>query len=205
MLFETLEQDSSKIKQKASSLDLGFLTSVHCFYFRIVPEKVLAGMQWSSEHLSSEWIYASLDDDVVVMMPNLVLYLESLFEPAENNSAVTMSPCYEDLPIVCVYSYQPHDVPARDPKVKWFISKVDYPDQKWPVHCRGGLYLMSNKLASDIFSVSRTTPRLHLDDVWITGLMRRKLNYGDCNIIVSCKASLYVCFYIFYSKLFKMN
>ena len=43
---------------------------------------------------------------------------------------------------------------------------------------------MSVEMAGRIFQVSRKTPYLYLDDVWITGYMRRKLNEGDCNIMV---------------------
>ena len=50
---------------------------------------------------------------------------------------------------------------------------------------------MSNKLAADIFKESRRTPFILMDIVLIAGIMRRKLGYGDCNIMV-CVARSYL-------------
>ncbi|CAK8691118.1 unnamed protein product [Clavelina lepadiformis] len=146
-----------------------------------VPEKVLAGMQWASSSLTHDWIYSSVDDDMVVHVENLVEYMKTLLVPEDTN--VNIRPCYEQLPIVCVYSYQAKDSPDRNPLSKWYISYGKMSDNYWPKYCRGGMYLMSVEMAGRIFQVSRRTPYLYLDDVWITGYMRRKLNEGDCNIM----------------------
>ena len=155
-------------------------------FFRTVPEKVLAGMQWSSEHLPAEWIYASIDDDMAVYLPNLINYLNGLFQPAVFPNIAT-EPCYKDLPVVCISKLKIRDVPERKSSSEWYVSRDEFPGETWPTYCRGGLYLMSNKLASDIFEKSRTTTYLSTDDVWITGFMRRQLGVGDCNIMVSSK------------------
>ena len=141
-------------------------------------------MQWSSERLPAEWIYASIDDDMAVYLPNLVNYLNELFQPEFSNITIT-KPCYKDLPIVCINKLKIRDVPERRSSSKWYVSRDEFPGDAWPTYCRGGLYLMSNKFASDIFEKSRTTTYLSMDDVWITGFMRRQLGVGDCNIMVS--------------------
>ena len=144
-------------------------------------------MQWSRDNIPFDWIYASVDDDVVVYIPNLIDYIDSLLQSVVDVKSINdagLKPCYQDLPLVCVYNMQDKDSPNRWYYSKWYTSKEDYSGNVWPAYCRGGLYLMSNKLAADIFEESRTTPLLMMDDVWITGFMRRKLGFGDCNILV---------------------
>jgi len=144
-------------------------------------------MQWASEFLQSNWLYSSCDDDVIVNTFNIFTYLK-LFSRSNyitSSNDVIKRPRYEDLPIICFYSYQSRDKPSRDPSSKWFISKDLYPHPYWPPHCRGGLYVIPVAMTSQLYEVSRRTTFLHLDDVWITGLMRRKLGLGDRNIVAA--------------------
>ena len=154
-------------------------------FCRTVPEKVLAGMQWSAKNFPPEWVYASLDDDMAIYLPNLIDYLNKLMAPVYSNQTTnSIKPCYQDLPVVCVNKLKIRDTPERSSRSKWYVSEEEFPGNTWPTYCRGGLYLMSNKLASEIFEKSRTTAYLSMDDVWITGFMRRQLGVGDCNIMV---------------------
>nr|XP_026694410.1 lactosylceramide 1,3-N-acetyl-beta-D-glucosaminyltransferase-like isoform X2 [Ciona intestinalis]XP_026694411.1 lactosylceramide 1,3-N-acetyl-beta-D-glucosaminyltransferase-like isoform X2 [Ciona intestinalis] len=147
-----------------------------------VPEKVLAGMQWASMNMPPESLYNSMDDDVMLNLPKLVEYFNDLMRPG-NNNASGKRPCSEDLPLVCMYSYQPKDKPARDPKSKWYMPLELFPNETWPTYCRGGLYTAPVKMVTKLYEASRKTDHLYLDDVWITGFMRRKLGKGDWNIM----------------------
>ncbi|XP_026694410.2 lactosylceramide 1,3-N-acetyl-beta-D-glucosaminyltransferase A-like [Ciona intestinalis] len=147
-----------------------------------VPEKVLAGMQWASMNMPPQSLYNSMDDDVMLNLPKLVEYFNDLIRP-ENDDASGKRPCSEDLPLVCVYSYQPKDKPARDPKSKWYMPLELFPNETWPMYCRGGLYTAPVEMVTKLYEASRRTDHLYLDDVWITGFMRRKLGKGDWNIM----------------------
>ncbi|CAK8681145.1 unnamed protein product [Clavelina lepadiformis] len=149
---------------------------------KTVPEKVVAGMQWSSEALTARWQYASMDDDMVLNPQNLVNYYNQLLS---NHSDSLGKVCFDDLPLVCVYSYQSADPPARKKTSKWYMPPENFPGDVWPVYCRGGLYTTSHAMVRDLFAVSRRTTHLYLDDVWITGFMRRKLRGGDYNIVAA--------------------
>ncbi len=89
---------------------------------------------------------------------------------------------------MCVYSFQRADLPARNPASKWYVSRDRYPLDKWPPYCRGGMYAMPVGMAARLYAMSRRTSFLHLDDVWVTGLVRRKLGNGDVNIHVSARS-----------------
>nr|CAB3224885.1 lactosylceramide 1,3-N-acetyl-beta-D-glucosaminyltransferase-like [Phallusia mammillata] len=152
-----------------------------------VPEKVLAGMQWSSMHLHPETLYSSMDDDIVVHIPNLAKYLIHKFlEPPRCRNEMVFPasrPCYEHLPILCVYSYQSKDYPERNWFSKWYTSHEEYSGSTWPKYCRGGMYIVPVKTISELFEISRSMPRIMMDDVWVTGFMRRKMGMGDLNIV----------------------
>ena len=147
--------------------------------FRFVPEKVLAGMQWTSD-LPSDWLYSSIDDDVSVHYDRVYKYLDHLIK----NTFWNEKPKFNQLPIVCGYSYQDQDEPARNASSKWFMPEKIYPIKVWPIYCRGGMYTTSSDMVKKLYAVSRRTPRLYLDDVWVTGFMRLKVKDTDENIVV---------------------
>jgi len=146
---------------------------------KAVPHKVIAGMQWAAENVPSNYLYSSADDDISLHVANTVKYLKSLNslqDFQETHSTV-------DVPIICLYSYQARDIPARDPSSKWYISFDVWPEETWPPYCRGGLYTIQIDMLKELVAIAQTMSYLHLDDVWITGLMRQKLMKGDSNII----------------------
>ena len=158
-------------------------------------------MQWAASALQKPNIlYGSLDDDIVVHVPNLVAHVKTKFFDSRMCDADTRRkyrPCFEDLPLLCVYSYQTKDIPSREDNSKWFISVDDFPGSTWPVYCRGGMYIAPVKMIDDLFRISRRTEVLFLDDVWITGFLRSKLGMGDINIVVSKCPSVYCDLWIF--------
>ena len=138
-------------------------------------------MQWASD-LPHDWLYASIDDDIGVHHKNLNDFYTKLIE-----ESVVFTPYknFSNMPIVCAYNYQSKDPPSRAPSSKWFVPLHDYNGQYWPPYCRGGMYTISVPLVKKLFEVSRRTSRLYLDDVWITGFMRLKVERTNDNIIVS--------------------
>jgi len=146
-----------------------------------VPLKVLAGMQWATMILPSNYLYSSMDDDIAVHVSNTFRYLKNSI--SLQNFTKTQST--DEVPIICMYSYQDKDKPSRNPSSKWYTPYTSWKDNFWPVYCRGGMYVMSLKMVKDLFVVSRAMPLLSMDDVWITGIMRKKLGKGDGNILAA--------------------
>ena len=67
---------------------------------------------------------------------------------------------------------------------KLFVSKKIYPHHFFPPFCHGGLSTLGFPILSDIYQMAKTTNRtgLQLEDVYITGILRSKLNRGHQNI-----------------------
>lgn len=141
--------------------------------YKHVPDKVVAGMQWVSDVFPGDWLYSSADDDIVLHVHNFIRYIDNTILHGSND--VSSYTSTEDLPILCVYSYNSKDIPARNEKSKWFMPKKIYPPRKWPPYCRGGWYTSPVSTAKKLYFVSRRSRSLYLDDVWITGLMRIKM------------------------------
>ena len=139
---------------------------------RLVPEKVLGGMQWASE-LPMKWFYTSTDDDIVVHTAKLAKYFKELITNSYTFPNNTIN--FVEVPIVCMYSYQSTDLANKNPWSKWYMPFKDYSGWFWPVYCRGGAYSTTNYMVKNLYQASRKTPRLYLDDVWVTGFMRLKL------------------------------
>ena len=154
---------------------------------RFVPEKILAGMQWASV-LPRDWMYASLDDDIAINHARLVTFYKELIK---NNTLENNEIQFSNIPIVCIYSYQDKDVPSRDKRSKWYMPIANYPGKTWPTYCRGGMYTTTSDMVKKLYQVSRSTHRLYLDDVWITGFMRMKVNRSESLIVVNITDTLF--------------
>nr|XP_026694741.1 uncharacterized protein LOC113475163 [Ciona intestinalis] len=71
----------------------------------------------------------------------------------------------------------------RSPNSKWFISIDKYKWPSYPNFCLGGMYTTSISVVSQLLETAQSTRPLHLDDVWITGILRLKLGLPDTMLI----------------------
>ncbi|XP_046507643.1 beta-1,3-galactosyltransferase 5-like [Equus quagga] len=67
-----------------------------------------------------------------------------------------------------------HDYPIRMKQSKWFVSKYEYPWDRYPPFCSGTAYVFSGDVARQVYEVSETVPFLKLEDVFV-GLCLAKL------------------------------
>jgi len=147
------------------------------FYFRSVPSKTLAGMQWASDNLKDNDYYSSCDDD---MMVNLGALQESI--DVYNTEKLLHN--WPEFPIICGYEYwndTKHPIRDKDDKNYVSFEKYGWPD--WPHFCLGGLYTTSVRVVKKLFEISRTQPILNTDDVWITGILRNVLGMPSSMLI----------------------
>nr|XP_056714207.1 beta-1,3-galactosyltransferase 5-like [Euleptes europaea] len=60
-----------------------------------------------------------------------------------------------------------HDGPIRDPGSKWYVSKEEYPENKYPPFCSGTGYVFSADVASHVYIVAKKVRFLKLEDVFV--------------------------------------
>nr|CAB3224819.1 Not3 protein [Phallusia mammillata] len=140
--------------------------------YDLMPYKVLAGMEWASKHLPSNTLYASADDDFLIDIRKMTHSIQEVMLNATKRYNST-------LPIMCMFIKGLEEKPLRVQGWKWYVSYDEYRPNIYPPYCHGGMYVMSLPLAKDLYNTSLVAPMLRLDDVWITGILRRRLNFSD--------------------------
>ena len=64
----------------------------------------------------------------------------------------------------------------RKPKRKWYISKDIYPYKRYPRFCQGFAVIFSSDVAAKLYKRSLATKPFWVDDLWVTGILRAKLD-----------------------------
>lgn len=67
-----------------------------------------------------------------------------------------------------------NEFPIRQKYNKWFVSRYEYPWDKYPPFCSGTAYVFSGDVASQVYNVSESVPFIKLEDVFV-GLCLAKL------------------------------
>lgn len=67
-----------------------------------------------------------------------------------------------------------NEFPIRERYNKWFVSRYEYPWDKYPPFCSGTAYVFSGDVASQVYNVSESVPFIKLEDVFV-GLCLAKL------------------------------
>lgn len=70
-----------------------------------------------------------------------------------------------------------NEFPIREKQNKWFVSKYEYPWDRYPPFCSGTGYVFSSDVASQVYDVAGSIPFLKLEDVFV-GLCLAKLKIG---------------------------
>ncbi|CAO2632519.1 Beta-1,3-galactosyltransferase 5 [Lemmus lemmus] len=91
---------------------------------------------------------------------------------------------------------------------KWFVSKFEYPWDRYPPFCSGTGYILSSDVASKVYNVSESVPFLKLEDVFV-GLCLAKLKIrpeelhtkqtffpGGLRFSVCCFRKIVTCHYV---------
>lgn len=127
--------------------------------YEYLPNKVLAGITWLLQLPQLPKYVMKVDDDTVVNLPYL---LRELHVGVINSSQI--------LGAICVNS-----TVLRDPADKWAVSVLDYPLSTYPPYASGGGYVMATSAAASLVEARSTTSDwVHLEDVYITGILARK-------------------------------
>nr|XP_002122218.1 uncharacterized protein LOC100179189 [Ciona intestinalis] len=154
----------------------------------------LAALQWAGNSLPGDFYVALTDDDVIVNLPYVMDYVTAESPPVVPPASVIMTSIEGGGSIVssqsqrmfCLDGYEESELTKRDGHDS--VNMSVYSSMKYPPYCPGELVVMPVSLAQDISNVARVTqPTLphQLHQVFITGILRRKLNRGDDNIVAA--------------------
>ncbi len=138
-----------------------------CFFVnRNLTLKSVSGIKWASKYCSNAKFVMKIDDDMVVNTGQLLNYLEDLIDTdtVEENTFYC-KPLYNNKVI-------------RQSNGPWghlYMSKADYPYDKYHTYCQGMAYVFTSRMARLMFNESKRTKLLPMEDVYI-GLLGQKIN-----------------------------
>ena len=123
------------------------------------------GLKWSVENCVQVPYIMKMDDDTVV---NLYEILDKLEKININNS---------------IAGYILKNKPIREPANKWYVTKDEYLPDSYPLFVSGWFYITTHSVASKLINQAKSYSKYFwIDDVFITGILRKKTNIQLVNI-----------------------
>ncbi|XP_049641358.1 beta-1,3-galactosyltransferase 5 [Suncus etruscus] len=113
--------------------------------------KTMMGMEWVQHFCPEASFVMKTDSDMFINVPYLV---ELLLRRNRTRRFFTGFLKMNELPIRAKYS-------------KWFISRHEYPGDRYPPFCSGTGYVFSSDVAGLVFNVSENVPYIKLEDVFV--------------------------------------
>ena len=132
--------------------------------YRNLTYKGLAALKWFTNFCRNPTFLIKSDDDTYINIFRLIYLLKTKYLGIHRS-------------IVCNV-YDEHTMPVlRDPKtcLKWCVSYKEFKANTYPKYCSGSAFILSSDMAPDMFKTSLSTPFFWIDDVYVTGLLLKKL------------------------------
>ncbi|XP_062620645.1 beta-1,3-galactosyltransferase 1-like [Saccostrea cucullata] len=120
--------------------------------------KSVALIKWANLNCPAVKYVLKADDDMFINIQNLVKLLRRM-EPKNSILGVKNS----------------HSVPFRDPGSKWYVSKKQYPKDKYPPYISGTAYVITGDIITTLYNATKYLPSLFIEDVYITGICREAI------------------------------
>ncbi|XP_076454259.1 UDP-GalNAc:beta-1,3-N-acetylgalactosaminyltransferase 1-like [Babylonia areolata] len=134
--------------------------------YRQMTVKMLAGLQWLSQHCRLVRYVARVDADHFLNVPLFYHRVHSWFQHSPQRHHAIMGK------VLCSVTSVTH----RTPLSKHFVNFTDYPFDYLPTYMAGGTYVMTAELVPRLVNVSRYVKSFTVDDAYITGVLARTLN-----------------------------
>ena len=130
--------------------------------------KTLSAFVWLNQFCKNAKFLLKVDDDVFVHLEKLLELIRELLNSNEK-------------PRIIVGHIVQNWKPVRDPKSKYLITKAEHPGDKYPDFATGPSYLVSQQAVQDIVPVAMEHRYIHLEDVFLTGIVANILGIPRIN------------------------
>ena len=128
--------------------------------YRNLSNKLMQGMKWIAKNVPNTRFYMKCDDDVYINIAYLLTMLANgIIDQREILGALSAGAKV-----------------IRDPRDAWSVSFAKYSLPTFPPYVTGGGYVMSMAALKSLLAVPVITPSIHLEDVYITGLLAARAN-----------------------------
>ncbi|XP_043506030.1 beta-1,3-galactosyltransferase 1-like isoform X1 [Polistes fuscatus] len=127
--------------------------------------KSIMMLKWVTSNCEEAKFIMKTDDDMFV---NIVLLMKTLQARTQSKDILLGS-------LICSAR------PISNPTNKWYMPKYMYPEKVYPNYLSGTGYVMSIDAAFKLYQAALSTPLLHLEDVYITGLCAKHAKINPTN------------------------
>ena len=122
----------------------------------------MALIKWTAQYCSNAKYLMKVDDDVNV---NINLLINDLHEK------------YSDAKMSFLCHINFYGSAIRNVNSKYFVAKSSFNSDKFPIYCDGPAYLLTNdNLTSNLYRLSTKYELFFLEDLFLTGLLAKKVN-----------------------------
>ncbi|XP_041364688.1 beta-1,3-galactosyltransferase 5-like [Gigantopelta aegis] len=128
--------------------------------YRNLSNKLIEGMEWISRNVPSAKFYMKCDDDVFINISYLLALLANRI--------------IDQHEILGAFSSGAKVI--RDPRDAWSVPFAKYRLPTFPPYVTGGAYVMTMAALKSLLRAAVTTPSIHLEDVYITGMLAARAN-----------------------------
>ncbi|CAM1313989.1 Uncharacterised protein r2_g2449 [Pycnogonum litorale] len=132
--------------------------------YRNLTLKAMSWLQWVVQYCPQAAYILKTDDDVFVNTFQVFKFL---------NVIESQSKLGRRDNIMC--SIRINNGVIRS-KSKWYVSKAEYSDDKYPPHCPGFAVIIGSDAVRRLHNASYYVPFFWIDDVYFTGVLRLKAN-----------------------------
>ncbi|GAB6020231.1 hypothetical protein CHUAL_002951 [Chamberlinius hualienensis] len=155
--------------------------------------KAISALKWMKDNCLTAKYVLKVDDDMFVNVYNLVRHLQYLskYEEQSKKGSGTKEPSGSNGIIHCLVWNKMNVL--RNSNSKWYVTKLEYPDDIYPPYCSGSAFFMESNLVPLLYDAVTIAPYLWVDDVYATGLLAKTatIKHNSINSIVVFKAEEY--------------
>ncbi|CAF1228158.1 unnamed protein product [Rotaria sordida] len=164
MIGKTLDDNIMKAIKYENEIYQDIVQEDFIDAYKNLTYKGIMALKWISIYCSHAKYILKVDDDIVVNTFTLINHLKFLdkFNPNREQT------------ILCLL-WQAMNV-MRDSKSKWYLSKEDFPFERFPPYCSGSAYIFTGDMAAKMYNASLYIPFFWVDDYYITGAVASAAN-----------------------------
>ncbi|CAF3323910.1 unnamed protein product [Rotaria socialis] len=126
--------------------------------------KGVMALKWISVYCSQTKYVLKVDDDIVVNTFTLINHLKFLDRNNLNKHTTILCLLWQAMGVM------------RDSKSKWYLSKEDFPLDKFPPYCSGSAFILTGDMPAKMYNASLYVPFFWVDDYYITGAVASAAN-----------------------------
>ena len=131
--------------------------------------KTLSALQWLKNLCPKAKFLLKVDDDMFVQVNRILEKVKKLLD-------------VDPVPRIILGNISKGWRPVRNPKSKYLITESQYPHHTYPDFATGPSYLLSRRAALEILAAALEEKYIHLEDVFLTGVVAESLHIPRLNI-----------------------